>query len=138
MNKIIAALSIALVSGLAMADKPAVTVVLSNPDTMTQGMALVLTNQMQEQGAQVDVLLCDKAADIALKGAGGDALKPNGVTPSQLLDAAMKKGASVSVCALYLPNSGRKPDDLKDGIKPAKPAAMAKSLLEPQRKVIGF
>ena len=138
MRKILAALSIALVSGLAMADKPAVTVVLSNADTMTQGMALVLTNQMQEQGAQVDVLLCDKAADIALKGAGGDALKPNGVTPAQLLDAAMKKGASVSVCALYLPNSGRKPDDLKEGIKPAKPAAMAKSLLESQRKVIGF
>ena len=138
MNKIIAALSIALVSGLAMADKPAVTVVLSNPDTMTQGMALVLTNQMQEQGAQVDILLCDHAGDLALKGAGGEALKPNNVTPAQLLDGAIKKGATASVCALYLPNSGKKPEDLKDGIKPAKPADMGAALLEPTRKVIGF
>ena len=50
----------------------------------------------------------------------------------------MKKGATASVCALYLPNSGKKPEDLKDGIKPANPADMAGSMLQPNRKVIGF
>lgn len=105
---------------------------------MTQGMAMVLANQMQEQGAQVDILLCDHAGDLALKNAGGDALKPIDVTPAQLLDAAMKKGATASVCALYLPNSGNTPDALKDGITPAKPADMGASLLQADRKVIGF
>ncbi len=138
MKKSIAILALALASGAAMADKQAVTVVLNDDSTMTQGMAMVLANQMQEQGAQVDILLCDEAGDLALKNAGGDALKPNDLTPAQLLDAAMKKGATAAVCALYLPNSGKKPEDLKDGITPAKPADMGRSLLEPGRKVIGF
>jgi len=85
MKKTLVALMLAFGAGSALADKPAITVVLSSPDTMTQGMAMVLANQMQAQGGQVDILLCDKAADLALKGAGGDALKPNNVTPAQLL-----------------------------------------------------
>lgn len=105
---------------------------------MTQGMAMVLANQMQEQGAQVDILLCDHGGDLALKDAGGEALEPNNVTPARLLDGALKKGATASLCALYLPNSGKRPEDLKDGIKPARPADMGAALLEPNRKVIGF
>lgn len=131
-------ISLALGSSAAMADKLPVTVVLNSSSTMTQGMAMVLANQMQEQGGQVDVLLCDKAGDLALKGAGGEALKPNNVTPAQLLDAVLKKGGTASVCALYLPNSGHKADALKDGIVAAKPDAMGRALLEPGRKVIGF
>ena len=138
MKKTLVALAFALGSGTALADKQAVTVVLNDASTMTQGMAMVLANQMQGQGAQVDILLCDKAGDLALRNAGGEALKPNDVTPAQLLDAALKKGATASVCALYLPNSGNKPEDLKDGVRPAKPADMGRALLEPNRKVIGF
>ena len=139
MKKTLAVLTLALASSAAFAaDRQAVSVVLNSASPMTQGMARVLANQVQEQGAQVDILLCDHAGDLALKNAGGDALKPIDVTPAQLLDAAMKKGATASVCALYLPNSGKKPEDLKDGIKPAKPADMAGSMLQPNRKVIGF
>jgi len=105
---------------------------------MTQGMAMVLANQMQAQGAQVDILLCDQGGDLALKDAGGEALKPNDVTPAQLLSAALKKGATASVCALYLPNTGHAAEQLKDGISVAKPDAMARAMLEPQRKVFSF
>ena len=112
--------------------------VLNAASPMTQGMAMVLANQMQEQGAQVDILLCDQAGDLALKDGAGEALKPNNVTPAQLLDGALKKGATASVCALYLPNTGKKPEDLKDGIKPVKPVDMGAVLLEFARKVIGF
>lgn len=138
MKKALVALAIALGSTAVLADKPAVTVVLNAQSPMTQGMAMVLANQMQAQGGQVDILLCDKAADLALKGAAGDALKPNNVTPAQLLDGAMQKGASASVCALYLPNSGKTAADLKEGVKPAKPDAMGLALMEQGRKVIGF
>lgn len=138
MKKTLAALSFALLSSAAFADQQAITVVLNSASPITQGMAMVLANQMQEQGAQVDILLCDHAGDLALKGAGGEALKPNNVTPAQLLDGALKKGATASVCALYLPNSGNSVEDLKDGIKPAKPAEMGANLLQTGRKVIGF
>ena len=138
MKKSVIAATFALLTGIAQADSQAVTVILNSASTMTQGVALVLANQMQGQGGQVHVLLCDKAGDLALKGAGGEALKPQNVTPAQLLDAAMKKGATASVCALYLPNTGHAPDHLKDGVTPAKPDAMGKALLEPQRKVVVF
>ena len=138
MKKALVTLALATLSSVALADKQAVTVILSAESGMTQGMALVLANQMQAQGGQVDILLCDKAGDLALKTAGGEALKPQNVTPAQLLDAAIKKGATASVCALYLPNTGHTPDALKDGIAAAKPDAMGRSLLEPGRKVMAF
>ena len=99
---------------------------------------MVLANQMQDQGAQVDILLCDKAGDLALREAGGEPLKPNDVTPAQLLSAAMSKGATASVCALYLPNTGHARDALKDGVQVAAPDAMARTLLEKDRKILGF
>ncbi|MBK8639675.1 MAG: hypothetical protein IPN92_15895 [Chromatiaceae bacterium] len=138
MKKSLIAMALTLGSGLALAESQPVTLVLTEDDTMTQGIALVLANQMQEQGAQVSILLCDQAGDLALKDAGGEPLKPNNVTPAQLLDGAIKKGATASVCALYLPNTGHKPEDLKEGIIPAKPAEMGRALLEPNRKVFTF
>ena len=138
MKKTLFAMAITLSSGLALAESQPVTLVLTDDDTMTQGIALVLANQMQEQGAQVSILLCDQAGDLALKDARGESLKPNNVTPAQLLDGAIKKGATASVCALYLPNTGHKPEDLKEGIIPAKPAEMGRALLEPNRKVFTF
>lgn len=138
MKKIIAAVALMGASTALMADAQPVTVILSNASNMTQGMAMVLANQMQEQGAQVDVLLCDQAGDLALKEAGGESLKPNNVTPAQLLGAVMKKGATASVCALYLPNTGHDKDALKDNVDVAAPDAMARSMLEEGRKVFSF
>jgi predicted peroxiredoxin len=138
MKQTLVALVMATGASLALADSQPITVVLSSSAAMTQGMAMVLANQMQAQGGQVDILLCDRAAKLALKGAGGEALKPNDVTPARLLDGAIKKGATASVCALYLPNSGNTVEDLKDGIKPAKPDAMGRALLDSGRKIIAF
>ena len=139
MKKTLFALGLALTASAALAaEQQQVTVSLTSASPMSQGMAMVLANQMQEQGAQVDILLCDSAGDMALKDATGEALKPNNVTPVQLLDAAIKKGATASDCALYLPNSGKTPADLRAGVTPAKPDDMGARLLEPGRKVIGF
>lgn len=139
MKKTLLALSMAFGAAAAQAEEPqSVTVTLSSGSTMTQGMAMVLANQMQEQNAQVDILLCDEAGKIALKNAAGETLKPNNVTPTQLLDAAIKKGATASVCALFLPNSGYNPDDLREGVSVARPQDMAAKLLEPNRKHINF
>ena len=105
---------------------------------MAQGAGLVLAGQALAQKAPVRVLLCDAAGDIAVTGQEMPKLKPKDVTPQQMLQGLIKSGAKVEVCALYLPNTGKKPEDLKDGITPAKPADMGAALLEPARKVIGF
>lgn len=138
MKKSILALTSLFALATAHADPQAVTVIVNADSPMTQGIAMVLANQMQGQGAQVQILLCDKAGDLALKGAAGEKLKPQDVSPAQLLDGAMRKGATANVCALYLPNSGHSADQLKDGITSAKPDAMARTLLEARRKVLVF
>ncbi len=138
MKKPLIALAALLTFGVAHADQQNVTVIVNSGSTMTQGIAMVLTNQMQAQGAQVHVLLCDQAGDLGLRDAGGEALKPNNVTPAQLLGAAMEKGATASVCALYLPNTGHTPEALRDGVTPARPDAMGADLLEMSRKVMVF
>ena len=138
MKKILGAIALIGFAAVAQAEGQPVTVILSSASTMTQGMAMVLANQMQAQGGQVNILLCDKAGDLALKDASGEALKPNNVTPAQLLDAAIAKGATASVCALYLPNSGKQSTDLRAGITAAKPDDMGRALLEPERKVMAF
>lgn len=138
MKKLLATVASLFTFSAAQADSQAVTVILNTSSPMTQGIALVLTNQMQAQGGKVHVLLCDKAGDLALKSNAGEKLKPQGVTPGQLLDSALKKGATAAVCALYLPNTGYTADDLKEGIAPAKPDAMGKEMLEANRKVLVF
>lgn len=138
MKKSIIAATMIFASITAQADTSNVTLIVHSESTMTQGMAMVLANKMLEQGDSVNILLCDKAGDMALKSNAGKALKPANATPAQMLDGAMKKGAKVSVCALYLPNSGNTPESLKESISPAKPDAMAKQMTEPNRKVFSF
>jgi predicted peroxiredoxin len=139
MKKTLIALGLAVSLGVAHAQAPQpVTVILNSGSTMTQGIAMVLANQMQEQGAQVHVLLCDRAADIALRDAGGETLKPNDVTPAQLLGAAIGKGATAAVCALYLPNTGHSAEALREGVTPARPDVMGAAMLEADRKVLVF
>lgn len=138
MKKIIAISALLSLGGVVQADAQPVTLLLNSASTLTQGIALVLSNQMQAQGGKVHILMCDKAADLALKSHVGEKLRPQDVTPGQLLDSAMKKGATASVCALYLPNSGHAADQLKDGIAPAKPDAMAREVMEANRKVLVF
>jgi predicted peroxiredoxin len=105
---------------------------------MAQGAGMVLAGQAMEQKAQVRVLLCDAAADIAVKGQQGTVLKPRNVTPQQMLQGLIKNGAKVEVCALYLPNTGRQAADLIDGVTPAKPADVAAHLLKPGVQTLAF
>jgi hypothetical protein len=99
---------------------------------------LVLAGQALEQKAQVRVLLCDAAGDIALVGKEMPTLKPRNVTPQQMLQGLIKGGAKVEVCALYLPNTGKQASDLIPGVTPAKPADVAAHVLKANVKTLGF
>ena len=136
------ALSLVLACTAAAAQAEELFVSIHSAGSMAQGAGLVLAGQALEQKASVRVLLCDAAGDIALASAdAGKAqaiLKPRGVTPQQMLQGLIKAGATVEVCALYLPNTGRQPSDLLTGVTPAKPAEVAAHLLKPGVKTLAF
>jgi len=111
---------------------------VNSSDVMVQGAAMVLATQSLQQKANVRVLLCGQAADMALKGAEMPKLKPKGVTPQQMLQGLVKNGATVEVCALYLPNKGLKPDALISGVTAGKPADVAAYMLKSDVKMLAF
>ena len=72
------------------------------------------------------------------QGAEMPKLKPRDVTPQQMLQGLIKNGATVEVCALYLPNTGLKASDLIPGVGAAKPADVAAHLLKPGMHTLAF
>ena len=115
-----------------------VLVILTSESLQTQGMAMVLSNTMAEQGAKVNVLLCDKAGDLALRSYAASTLKPKDVTPGQMLRGLLKQGGVAKVCALYLPNSKHSKDDLIDGVGVAMPPEMGGQMLDPKMRTFTF
>lgn len=118
--------------------KPSVLVTLTSAEPQTQGMALVLSNAMQAQGAEVHMLLCDEAGHLAIRGSESVALAPREISPKQMLDNLMQGGANVEVCALFLPNAGLSEDALLPEVKAAQPPSIAGMMLDPKVRVFNF
>ncbi|MEQ8602090.1 MAG: hypothetical protein RIB45_02135 [Marivibrio sp.] len=117
-----------------------VTVVTAG-DAQTQLMAMVLTLQAVNQGAQAQMLLCGPGGDIALKEAPESATAaqaPRGASPQGLLTRLIQGGATVEVCAIYLPNKPADASALIDGVGVAKPGPMAEALMAPRTRVLSF
>ena len=111
---------------------------INSGSAMTQGAGLVLASQALEQKATVRVLLCDAGADIAVTGKEMPLLKPKNVTAQQMLQGLIKAGATVEVCALYLPNTGRQASDLLPGVTAGKPADVTAYFLKPGVTTLAF
>ena len=120
------------------ADKQPLLLILTSGDTQTQGMALVLSNEAQRQGAEVRVLLCSEAGKLGLKEHEAPTLKPRDVSPKQMLENLMRGGAEVEVCALFLPNLGKTQEDLLEGVGAAKPPEITKLLLDKKVRLLNF
>jgi len=112
--------------------------ILTSGSPQTQGMAFVLAAEAQRQGAEVQVLLCDEAGQLALRDSTATTLKPRDVSPKQMLQDLLQRGAKVEVCALFLPNAGRAAEDLLDGIGPAAPPAIVEKLLRTRVRLLTF
>lgn len=138
---LLAASSLSAAFALA-ADKQKLVTVVTSPEPQTQLMAMVLTMQAAMAGAETYVLLCGPAGDIAMRDAPVSATAaqpPRSMSPQGLMQKLRSKtGATVEVCAIYLP--GKKADNsiLLDGIGVAKPPAMAARLMEPGTRVLNF
>src|SRR6056297_3755385 len=122
-------------------ETPKLVTILTSDDPQTQLMSMVLTMQSLKQGAQTYTLLCGPAGDLALKDAPASATapqKPKGMSPQGLMQKIMETGATVEVCAIYLPNKGVKPEALLDGVTAAQPPEMAARLLAPDARIMSF
>ncbi|NVK17512.1 MAG: DsrE family protein [Methylocystaceae bacterium] len=113
-------------------------VVITSDQMETQAMAMVLSLQAIQNGAEVRILLCDGGGDMALKNYTGTPLKPKNVTPQMLLKKAMKSGAHVDVCALYLPNRSLSEADLIEGVKSVKPPVIGTYMADPSVRYFTF
>ncbi|MEI4231775.1 hypothetical protein [Roseovarius sp. D22-M7] len=115
--------------------------ILAAENPQTQLMSMVLTMQSMQAGAEAYVLLCGPAGDLALKEppeAATAPQKPKGMSPQGLMQKVMDQGATVEVCAIYLPNKGIEADALIDGVTAAKPPAVAARLLAERTRIMSF
>ncbi len=137
-----AALAVTLAAAPALADeaRPLVTVVTAeNPQT--QLMAMVLNTQAMEQGHDLHVLLCGPGGDLALADAPQSATAPQpprDFSPQGMLKGLIERGATVEVCAIYLPGLGADESVLIDGVGVAQPPAMAAAMLGDETMVWSF
>lgn len=132
-----------MTAGTALAQEPTKLVtVVTSPEPQTQLMAMVLTLQAAQQGADTHILLCGPAGDIALRDAPETATAgqpPQDMSPQGLMQAIRQNtGATVEVCAVYLPGRGEDASVLLEGIGVAKPDEMAARLIAPSTQVLSF
>lgn len=113
-------------------------VMLTAKDTQTQMMAMVLSLMSIKEGKDINIVLCSNAGDLAVKGMKSQVLKPKNKSPKMLLKALIKKGANVQVCPLYLPNANKDASVLLKGISVAKPALVAKQLLNDEFQNLSY
>ncbi len=140
MKSIVLAAAFAATAAGAAAEQQLVTVVTS-AEPQTQLMAMVLTMQAVEQGAQVRILLCGPGGDMGLADAPAAATAPQpprSMSPQGLMTAIMARGATVEVCAIYLPGRGMGPEALLEGVGVAQPPEMAGAMLAPDARIWSF
>lgn len=139
---VLAGAAAAPLGGMAMADEaPDLVTVVTAAEPQTQLMAMVLTMQAVEQGHSVHMLLCGPGGDLGLAEAPESATapqEPRGMSPQGLMTAIMEAGATVEVCAIYLPNAGLEPDALLEGVGVAQPPAMAGRMMAEGTQVWSF
>ena len=137
----LAAAALALTAGAAMAEDTRLVTVVTAPEPQTQLMAMVLSTQAMEQGAALHMLLCGPGGDIALRDAPETATAPQpprDASPQGLLMGLIERGATVEVCAIYLPGLGADQSALIDGVGVAQPPAMAGAMLDAGATIWSF
>jgi len=104
-------------------------VIITSGDAQTQMMGMALSMATLKQKKEVNITLCSKAGDLAVKGMESPVLKPMDKSPKMMLQALMKQGAKVDLCPIYLPNAENAKAELLEGITIATPADGAAKLL---------
>lgn len=137
-----AALALGLTTSAQAQDVNKLITILTSGEPQTQLMAMVLTMNAIDAGAQAEMLLCGPAGDIALSDAPASATAgqpPKDASPQGLMKMMMaKKGLTVQVCAIYLPGKGADASVLIEGVTAAAPDAMGAAIVAPATTVMSF
>jgi len=136
-----AAFAIALAAPAMAEDKLALVTVVTSAEAQTQLMAMVLSTQAMEQGHSLRMLLCGPGGDIALRDAPDSATAPQpprDMSPQGMLKMLIARGATVEVCAIYLPGLAAGAEVLIEGVGVAQPPAMAGAMLAAGTRVWSF
>lgn len=115
------------------------TIVTSDQDE-TQAMALILTMQAMQNGANPQILLCDSAGDLAVTAeiANSPTLLGPDASPAQMIQRLVNNGVPVEVCAIFLPNNDLTEDDLIDNVGVAQPPAIGALVADPAVRLFTF
>ena len=136
------ALALGLATTAQAEDPNKLITILTSPEPQTQLMAMVLTMNAINAGANAEVLLCGPAGDIALRDAPASATAgqpPRDASPQGLMQMMMAQmGLKVQVCAIYLPAKSADASVLIDGVTAAAPDAMGAAIVAPNTSVMSF
>jgi predicted peroxiredoxin len=110
-------------------------VTVTGSATQERAMPLTLANKALDQGLEVRVLLCGDGAELALADYQAESFDPPGVTPKDLLGRLLSNGATVEVCAIFLPNTDYEEADLTDGIGIGAPDDVAEYMMGPRTRI---
>ena len=137
-----AALSLGMATGAHAEDPTKLITILTSADPQTQLMAMVLTMNAMNAGADAEVLLCGPAGDIALADAPASATTgqpPKDASPQGLIKLLMaQKNLRVRVCAIYLPAKRMDASVLLEGVTAAAPDAMGAAIVGSNTTVMSF
>lgn len=115
--------------------------VITESEPETQLMALILSKAAADQGSSVQILLCDKGGDLALKSpptSSQQPLAPKNMSPAGLLSKLINSGMKVDVCAIYLPNRDFGKDALLEGVEVATPSDITRYFTQAETKILSF
>jgi len=134
-------LSLGLAAPAAAESAETLVTVVTSENPQTQLMAMVLTAQAVEQGADARILLCGAGGDLGLSNAPESATAaqpPRDASPQGLMQMLMGNGVTVEVCAIYLPGLGADETVLLDGVGVAQPPAMAEAMMAENARFWSF
>jgi predicted peroxiredoxin len=112
--------------------------ILATDNQETQMMALVLTTQAHNQGAEVNILLCGEAGYLATEIQESKTFAPAGRSPRDLLRNLQANGVNVAVCAIFLPQRELDETALWDGVTVARPPEVAALMMQKDVKLLTF
>jgi predicted peroxiredoxin len=112
--------------------------VVTSERVETQFMALVLSLQSARKGAEVRILLCDAAGELAIRDKTFAPLLPANRSPRDSLESLLEAGVKVEICAVFLPNRPYTSEDLLPGITTARPDAVAEYMVQPDVRFFTF
>lgn len=141
MKKLVSIVALATIlstSGAVASEKQGLNVILTSEDEQTQMMAMVLSMMTVKANKKVNITMCSKGADLALKDTKTQVFEPAKKSPTMLLKTLIKKGVNVNVCPLYLPSVKKDKSALIEGIGIAKPPQIAAKLLDEDYTTLSY